>query len=247
MSFWSDSIAQGLKIGAIYSTGVPLTTEESCNAIGQVYHGPVVLIIDALGYSTTDIFAAGFQDHQIGTILGTNSNTGAAGANVWEHDELRALAGGRGNLRRLPRDAGMRVALLRSIRVGKNAGQPLEELGVTPDQEHQLTRDDILHGNRDLIGRAATILSGAPVRELTATLSSPASDGSRTLTATTRRIYRLEAHSGNQQFDSTDGLAACDTTQFRVAASKLAAGKLSLQGYDRRGRLIAMRRITLPD
>ena len=44
-----------------------------CNLFGQRYYGPVALIIDALCYSTTDIFAAGFQDHEIGPVIGTTT------------------------------------------------------------------------------------------------------------------------------------------------------------------------------
>ena len=36
-------------------------------------------------------FAAGFQDHGLGPILGVSGNTGAGGANVWTHDLLRDL------------------------------------------------------------------------------------------------------------------------------------------------------------
>src|SRR5262249_41825466 len=67
---WVDSIKQSVTSGATYSRAFPITPEDSCNAIGQRYVGPVVLVIDALCYSTTDIFAAGFQDHGIGPILG---------------------------------------------------------------------------------------------------------------------------------------------------------------------------------
>src|SRR6266850_2208380 len=56
---WADSIAESVVTGATYSSGFPLNSEESCNDIGQEYHGPVILITDALSYSTTDIFAAG--------------------------------------------------------------------------------------------------------------------------------------------------------------------------------------------
>ena len=59
-----------------------------CNGIGQVYYGPVVLITDALSYSATDIFAAGFQDNDVGKVLGTGGNTGAGGANFWSLDDL---------------------------------------------------------------------------------------------------------------------------------------------------------------
>jgi len=61
---------------------------EMCNQLGQRYQGPVAIIIDALCYSTTDIFAAGFQDHQIGPLIGTSGNTGAGGANVWDYRAL---------------------------------------------------------------------------------------------------------------------------------------------------------------
>ena len=80
---WKDSIVHATEIGADYSQGFPLLADVAYNDIGQTYQGPVVLIIDALCYSTTDIFAAGFQDHGIGTILGVSANTGAGGTNVW--------------------------------------------------------------------------------------------------------------------------------------------------------------------
>jgi hypothetical protein len=74
--------------GATYSAGFPLTSDKRCNGIGQVYYGPVVLITDALSYSATDIFAAGFQDNGVGVVLGTDGNTRAGGANYWSLDNL---------------------------------------------------------------------------------------------------------------------------------------------------------------
>src|SRR4030095_15592055 len=85
---WAESIAESVVTGATYSSGFPLNSEESCNDIGQIYYGPVVLITDALSYSATDIFAAGFQDNQVGEVLGTSDNTGAGGANVWWYQDL---------------------------------------------------------------------------------------------------------------------------------------------------------------
>ena len=76
---------QALQTGATFSAGFPISDPDACNVVGQKYFGPAELITDALCYSTTDIFAAGFQDHQIGQILGADGNTGAGGANVWEH------------------------------------------------------------------------------------------------------------------------------------------------------------------
>jgi C-terminal processing protease CtpA/Prc len=158
---WYPSLARALETGAAFSAGFPITPPERCNDIGQRYYGPVVLITDARCYSTTDIFAAGFQDHKIGTILGTDNNTGAGGANVWTLDLVRQffqIGGIAPPLDPLPRGVGMRVAIRRTLRVGNEAGTELEDLGVKPDEEHQLTRNDILNGNPDLIDRAASIL-----------------------------------------------------------------------------------------
>lgn len=79
---WGPSIGDSVLTGATYSAGFPLTLGALCNGIGQVYYGPVVLITDALSYSATDIFAAGFQDNEIGPILGTGGNTGAGGGQL---------------------------------------------------------------------------------------------------------------------------------------------------------------------
>src|SRR5262249_61379343 len=88
---WTPSIQLAIQTGEIYSQGWPLDSVEDYNRIGQQYQGPVVLIIDALCYSTTDIFSAGFQDHKIGKILGAHKRTGAGGANVWEYGLLRDI------------------------------------------------------------------------------------------------------------------------------------------------------------
>jgi C-terminal processing protease CtpA/Prc len=159
---WRPSLARALETGATFSASFPITPPERCNDIGQRYYGPVVLITDARCYSTTDIFAAGFQDHKIGTILGTDNNTGAGGANVWTLDLINQFfmqGGGAPPLQILPKGAGMRVAIRRTLRVGSEAGTELEDLGVQPDKQHQLTRVDVLNGNLDLIASAGAILA----------------------------------------------------------------------------------------
>ncbi|MDE0830871.1 MAG: S41 family peptidase, partial [Vicinamibacterales bacterium] len=123
------------------------------------YAGSVVLITDARCYSTTDIFAAGFQDNDLGTILGVDNNTGAGGANVFRHSLLRqVLPGPNSPFKSLPGGADMRVAIRQTTRVGENNGLPLEDLGVTPNQVHRMTHDDVMEGNRDLIATAAALL-----------------------------------------------------------------------------------------
>ena len=158
MQDWQESIALSLQTGAAYSQSFPLTPPTLANQVGRIYQGPVVLVTDALCYSTTDIFAAGFQDHNIGPILGVHGNTGAGGANVWEHTFLHQLLGATGGFKPLPANANFRVSIRQCARVGRRAGLPVEDLGVRPDQRHAMTRRDLLEDNHDLILRAAALL-----------------------------------------------------------------------------------------
>lgn len=163
---WRDSMEESVGTGAVYSRGRPITDPDLANAFGQRYQGPVVLITDAKCYSTTDIFAAGFQDHNIGPIIGVDGNTGAGGANVWTQSLLRSLAGTGGPYRNLPNGAGMRVAIRRTLRVGARAGTPVEDLGVQPDMLYEMTRRDLLESNTDLLEFAAAQLAQMPTRSL---------------------------------------------------------------------------------
>ena len=160
LSRWGRSIAEAVVTGATYSDGFPINSEESCNDIGQVYYGPVIVITDALSYSTTDMFVAGFQDNAVGEVLGISGNTGAGGANNWHH--VSELEPHFSEYKPLPQNADFSVAMRRSIRVGRLAGRPLEEFGIAPDQRHYMTKDDLLKGNNDLIRRAARILAEKP-------------------------------------------------------------------------------------
>jgi len=157
---WRDSITLSLQTGAVYSQGFPLTPVAAANQFGRIYQGPVVLITDALCYSTTDIFAAGFQDHNIGPILGVHSNTGAGGANVWDHELLLSLVGEEDGIKSLPAEASFRISIRQCTRVGLRMGLPVEDLGVVPDQLHQMTRRDLLEDNVDLIKKAVSLLFG---------------------------------------------------------------------------------------
>jgi hypothetical protein len=168
---WLPSIGESMLTGATYSAGFPLTGEFLANGVGQVYYGPVVLITDALSYSAADIFAAGFQDNQVGMVLGTSGNTGAGGANYWSLDDLLRAQNGdpKSPFKELPKGARMIVAMRRSVRVGARAGAPLEEFGVSPDKRHSMTRRDILRDNQDLLARAARIIQQTPSFKLSVT------------------------------------------------------------------------------
>ncbi|MEW9550426.1 S41 family peptidase [Nonomuraea sp. NPDC050783] len=168
---WCPSMNQALETGAVYSGGFSITPADGANVLGQQYHGPVVLVTDARCYSATDIFAAGFQDHQIGPVLGVDDNTGAGGANVWTHALLKLLLelpepAPETPYRELPGGANMRVAIRRSLRVHDRAGTPVEDLGVAPDERHRMTRRDVLQDNADLLEHAGRLLAALPARRL---------------------------------------------------------------------------------
>jgi hypothetical protein len=196
---WVESMELALQTGATYSAGFPITPPNLCNAIGQRYFGPSVLIIDALCYSTTDIFSAGFQDHEIGPVLGVDANTGAGGANVWEHGLLlQALPSTQSVYKPLPNGAGMRVSIRRTLRVGRRAGTPVEDLGVQRDEKHDLTRNDLLNGNEDMINKAASLLRPRPVYALSVTAQGP------NITATVDRIDRLDVYLNDRPVTTLD-------------------------------------------
>nr|CAA6830762.1 MAG: Peptidase S41 [uncultured Thiotrichaceae bacterium] len=165
---WVDSLSRAHASGALYSTGHSITNEYDANSIGQVYTAPVVLITDAYCYSAADMFSAGFRDHNIGRILGASDNTGAGGANVWRHLLLKILSEAPGMdesgilnkvFKELPRSADFRVSSRRMLRVGEEAGMPLEDFGVEPDERHYMTEKDVLDGNVDLYNHATRILT----------------------------------------------------------------------------------------
>ncbi|MBO8200898.1 peptidase S41 [Streptomyces smyrnaeus] len=154
---WSSSIRDAVETGEVHSQGFPLTDPEAVTAGLPRYTGPKILITDALSYSAADIFAAGFQDNDLGPVLGTAWRSGGGGANVWTHELLRVwlpeLLG------ELPRGAGFRVALRRATRTRGNVDVPLEDLGVQADEVHELTERDVTGRNQDLLTAAAALLS----------------------------------------------------------------------------------------
>jgi hypothetical protein len=193
---WLPSLEQSVETAAAYSNAFPITPTELTNAIGQRYHGPVVLVTDARCYSATDIFAAGFADHQIGPVIGVDANTGAGGANVWTHALLSQLLPGGGSTspyRALPEGVDMRVSIRRTLRVGAAAGTPVEDLGVRPNVPHLMTRRDLEEDNIDLLATCAEALAAQPVRSL-AVAGAVNIGGLLELTLTTNGLDRVDVY-----------------------------------------------------
>lgn len=254
---WADSIAESVVTGATYSSGFPLNSEESCNDIGQVYYGPVIVITDALSYSTTDMFAAGFQDNEIGEVLGTSDNTGAGGANVWWYQDLKNAVKNNPHspFRPLPRGADMLLAVRRSIRVGRHAGRPLEELGIVPDQRHYMTRRDVLGSNDDLIRRAARILMKKPVYSFSVKPFAR-KDGVRGVLVTVlskikppdteKNISRLDVYVNGRPYKSVDAAeGAIQARRITLGGSGKGKIELLLEARDGTNNLVAVCRRTL--
>lgn len=147
--------------------GRAITPVDLANDTGQVYQGPVVLLFDALTYSAADMFAAGFQDHNIGELLGVDCSTGGGGANAWSYtdilDNLPPMPGL--NLKSLPRDCELHVAVRRCLRTGPEP-LPIEDIGVAPNFLHARTERDVFGGNADLFAFACDRLSRAPIARI---------------------------------------------------------------------------------
>ena len=208
---WFPSMDLAVQTGAVYSSALPITPVDGANAIGQRYTGPVVLVTDARCYSATDIFAAGFQDHGIGPVLGVDDNTGAGGANVWTHGLLKTLLeipaqNPESPYVALPKQADMRVSIRRTLRVGALAGTPVEDLGITPDHRHEMTLRDVLENNVDLVERAGQLLAAMPRRRLDVTAS--LSGDALTLEVDVTGADRLDVYVDDRpraSADATDG------------------------------------------
>ena len=242
---WFRSLDQATETGAAYSAAVPITPRDGANAIGQQYEGPVVLITDARCYSATDIFAAGFQDHDIGPILGVDDNTGAGGANVWTHGLLMNLlavppADPGSPYATLPKGANLRVAIRRTLRVGSLAGTPVEDLGVHPDERHRMTRRDVLEGNVDLLERAGALLAALPVRGLEAHAERGAG-GKLTVKLEVRNLDRADVFLDDRPWASVDLAEGSSSISLKDAA---AAGTVRIEGFSD-GKLVAARTIVL--
>jgi len=189
---WLPSMEQAVESGAAHSAGVAFTPAELLSRVPQSYFGPVVLVTDARCYSATDIFAAGFQDNRVGLVLGTDGSTGAGGANVWRMAHLLGSlpTGGDSPFRPLPGGADLTVAIRRLLRVGRNAGTPLEDYGVVPDELHVTTRRDITNDEVDLLGAAAALLARSRPRRFDVDLDE--AGGELTATLATTGIERAD-------------------------------------------------------
>ena len=122
----------------------------------------------------------------------------------------------------------MIVAMRRSIRVGPQAGSPLEEFGVEPDQLHLMTERDILEDNRDLMACAARIIRQQPSFKLSVTPLTR--KGARGVVP----VRSIDARRG-----------AVSSTQLTLGREHKKNSIVEVEARDQAGRLVAFRRTAI--
>jgi C-terminal processing protease CtpA/Prc len=150
MADWREAVETAAAAGRSHSAGRPLTAEDALEGALRRYRGRLVVLVDALTYSTAEMFAAGVQDHGIGTVIGTAPCTGGGGASAWSQELIHRLSGDAflAPANNAPR---LRMAVLRCRRTAANAGRLIETEGVVPDFVWSPTRRDRLEADADLV------------------------------------------------------------------------------------------------
>jgi hypothetical protein len=157
---WRHNLNEAIVTGELYTRGMPLTPPVLCNDRGQYYPGPVVALVDANTYSSGDLFAAGFVDNRIGTLVSIGEASGAGGANVWYPQHVaRALSGTGQNLPDLPKGVSYTIAFRRAVRTGSVAGTTIEDLGIPGHYKRVLTYNDLMNNNADLLEFCGSLLA----------------------------------------------------------------------------------------
>lgn len=249
LSRWRPSMEQAVESGAVFSAGVPRTPAELLAKVPQAYFGSVVLLTDGRVYSAADRFAAQFQDHEVGVVLGVHANTGAGGANVWNHARLIGSMTGLADspYRPLPAGTDIKVAIRRTLRVGTNVGAPVEDFGVEPKHVHPMTRSDVLNGGVDLLALAARLLSKAgPPRRFEVELDESADAVTAQLQV--RNVDRADVYTDGRPRESVDLAQGATSTVIpgagtprEVRVEGFAAGRLvGVRSFrrDQQGRLL---------
>ena len=101
----------------------------------DAFRGPLAVLVDGCSGSTSEIFAGGLKDLKRARIFGTRT-AGAALPSVFE---------------KLPNGDGFQYAIANYISQG---GQPLEGIGVIPDEQVPLTRHQLLEGQDPVLDAA---------------------------------------------------------------------------------------------
>jgi hypothetical protein len=195
------------------------------------------------------MFAAGFQDHEIGRVIGVGGATGAGGANVWSHGLLCALMqpdeldDGPSPFSPLPHGADLRVAVRRTTRVGLQAGNVLEDLGVTPEVSYRMTRNDVLGHNQDLIDTAIDELAERTPYSIRVDKVRQHRDRAPTVIVATRNIKRVDASVDGRRLSTRDVRRNRATLELDEAMNGQRTPEipLDIEAFDATGRVATLR------
>lgn len=235
---WRSSLETAVISGEQHSRSIPLTPPERCNDIGQRYPGPVVAIVDANTYSAGDLFASGFVDNNIGTLVSVDSATGAGGANVWRaHHVARALDNTASMPQPLPAGIDYTLAIRRATRSGAFSGTGIEDRGIRGHVIRPLTRTDLREDNRDLKAFCCRLLASETVTDLQCRLHNGHLDVS------TRNLDRVELYQDERPHGAPVVIAA-DNSPITFSVGNQ-WWKLELLGFQ--GELLRQRRLIRPD
>jgi hypothetical protein len=139
----------------------------------------------------------------------------------------------------LPLGSDIRVAIRRSLRVGPNAGIPVEDLGILPDDVHRMTRRDLMAGNPDLIEKAAKMLAAGKSYLINAQIKLRQGAVPQ-IEVDTENIARLDVFINDRPYDSLDVTGDKSTVnlpeRFIGATERL---ELILRGFTN-GQLVAV-------
>lgn len=123
----------GVRLGTEYLRG--LTINFVIFPRSEPFRGPLAILVDGCSASTAEIFAGGLKDVKRARIFGTRT-AGAALPSV---------------ISILPNGDGFQYAIANYISEG---GQPLEGIGVLPDEEVRPTRRQLLAGQDPILDAA---------------------------------------------------------------------------------------------
>lgn len=132
-SSYTPVLKEALAAGAEYTKAIPLNEEAGLNNLGQIYDMPVAIFTNANCYSTCDMMSASMQDHGVATIFGEDTTTGAGGANNVTLSSFYTELENKGPFVLMPEFQDIGLSWRQTIRVGKNEGQVLEDIGVLSD------------------------------------------------------------------------------------------------------------------
>jgi hypothetical protein len=207
---WRASLNRAVSTGDAYSGAAPLTPFAEANDLGQLYSGPVVSVVDANTYSSGDLFAAGFYDNEIGTLVCVDQATGAGGANVWEPEDVQlALEDTPYAQTTLPGGVTYTLAVRRATRSGAAEGVAIEDVGVSGHETYTMKKRDLTHDNSGLLAFCGELLSAQPSTSMSVEREP---DNPSRFTVTTKGLDRLDVVVDGRPRQSLDLVDRTETT-----------------------------------